>query len=78
MTKASTNRRTIRGIFQFRSLLKAAPQFGQTRSLLGTICLQRPQGRRGAVVSRPHELHTCAAAGARQKGHTRPGVCAAA
>ena len=67
----------IRGIFQLISLLKAVPHFGQTRSLLGTICRHRPQGRRGAVVSRPQEPHTCAAADAPQNGHARPGKCAA-
>src|SRR5688572_17091507 len=77
-TKASRNRRIIRGIFQLISLLKAAPHFGQTRSLLGTVCRHRPQGRRGAVVSRPHEPHTCAAADAPQNGHARTGKCAAA
>lgn len=75
--KASTNRKTIRGIFQRISLLKTAPQFQHVRSLLGTIRRHFTQGRRGAVVSRPHEPQNCAAAGALQNGHMRPGGCAA-
>ncbi len=55
MTKASRNRKTIRGIFQRMSLLKAVPQFQHARSPLGTIRRHFPQGRRAAVVSRPHE-----------------------
>ncbi|HZB46158.1 MAG TPA: hypothetical protein VE360_12970 [Pyrinomonadaceae bacterium] len=66
------------GIFHHMSLAKPAPQFQQTRSLLGTIRLQRAQGRRGAVVSRPHAPQNRAAAGAPQKGHAREGRCAAA
>jgi hypothetical protein len=75
--KASRNRKTIRGIFHLRSLLKPAPQFQQARSLLGTIRRHFSQARRGAVVSRLHEPQNCAAAGALQNGHTRPGRCVA-
>jgi hypothetical protein len=54
------------GIFHHMSLVKPAPQFQQTRSLLGTIRSQRAQGRRGAVVSRPHAPQNRSAAGAPQ------------
>ena len=77
ITKASKNKKTISGIFQRMSLLKTVPQFQHARSLLGTIRRHVPQGRRGAVVSRPHEPQNCAAACAPQNGHARPGICAA-
>ena len=61
------------GIFHHMSPVKPAPQFQQTRSRLGTIRLHLAQGRRGAVVSRPHEPQNLSAAGAPQKGHAREG-----
>ena len=80
MMKAPTNRAMITGIFQRRSLLGVAPQFQHACSLLGTILPQDAQGRRAAVVSRPHDAHVLSGAADPQKGHVRtaaPAPCGA-
>jgi hypothetical protein len=66
---ASTNIRMMTGIFQFKSLLNFEPQLQQTGSLVGIIRLHLEQGRRGAVVSRPHQLQICVLDVPPQNGH---------
>ncbi|MDT4896074.1 MAG: hypothetical protein QOH25_1151 [Acidobacteriota bacterium] len=67
---ASTKIRMMTGIFQFKSLLNFEPQFQQTGSWVGTMRLHLGHGRRGAVVSRPHQLQSCVLVVPPQKGHT--------
>jgi hypothetical protein len=67
---ASTKIRMMTGIFQFKSLLNFAPQFQQTGSRVGTMRLHLEHGRRGAVVSRPHQLQICVLVVPPQNGHT--------
>ncbi len=58
------------GIFHDMSLLNFAPQFQQTGSTVWDIRLHLGQGRRGAVVSRPHQLQICEFVAPPQNGHT--------
>ena len=67
---ASTNINMMTGIFQFKSLLNFKPQLQQTGSLVGTMRLHLEQGRRGAVVSRPHQLQIRVLEVPPQNGHT--------
>ena len=67
---ASTNISMITGIFQFKSLLNFVPQFQHTGSWVRAMRLHLGQGRRGAVVSRPHQLQTCVFDAPPQNGHT--------
>ena len=71
MTKASRNRKTIRGIFHHMSLVNPVPQFQHAASPVIDIRPHLRQGRRGAEVSRPHAPQYRPGAGAEQYGQGR-------
>ena len=58
------------GIFQDMSLLNFAPQFQQAGSTVWDMRPHLGHGRRGAVVSRPHQLQSCEFDVPPQNGHT--------
>lgn len=62
------------GTFHHMSLLYSAPQLQQRGSAVGTMRPHDAQGRRGAIVSRPHAPHARPGAAAPQNGHERAGA----